>query len=66
MKRLANETFTNMPILPISANVTNSSADINASVILVSVMDFTDVPMLKIWPILVDTDININIGASLT
>ena len=26
-------------------------------------MDFSDVPMLKIWPILADTDINI--GASL-
>ena len=28
-------------------------------------MDFTDVPMLKIWPILADTDTDINIGASL-
>ena len=44
---LANETFTNMPnITDISADVANSSTDINDSVILVSVMDFTDVPML--------------------
>ena len=50
-------------ITDISADVANSSTDINASIILVSVMDFTDVPMLKIWPILADTDINI--GASL-
>ena len=28
-------------------------------------MDFTDVPMLKIWLILADTDTDINIGASL-
>ena len=28
-------------------------------------MDFTDVPMLKIWPILADTYTDINIGASL-
>ena len=52
-------------ITDISADVANSSTDINASVILVSVMDFTDVPMLKIWPILADTDTDINIGASL-
>ena len=52
-------------ITDISANVANSSIDINASVILVSVMDFTDVPMLKIWPILATTDTDINIGASL-
>ena len=63
---MANETFTNMPnITDISADVANSSTNINASVILVSVMDFTDVPMLKIWPILADTDTDINIGASL-
>ena len=52
-------------ITDISTDVANSSTDINASVILVSVMDFTDVPMLKIWPILADTDTDINIGASL-
>ena len=52
-------------ITDISANVANSSTDINASVILVSVMDFTDVLMLKIWLILADTDTDINIGASL-
>ena len=52
-------------ITDISADVANSSTDINASVILVSVMDFTDVPMLKIWLILADTDTDINIGASL-
>ena len=28
-------------------------------------MDFTGVPMLKIWPILADTDTDINIGTSL-
>ena len=42
----------------ISADVANFSTNIDASVILVSVIDFTDVPMLKIWPILADTDIN--------
>ena len=52
-------------ITDIGAGVANSSTDINDSVILVSVMDFTDVPMLKIWPILADTDTDINIGASL-
>ena len=35
----------------ISVNAGNFSTDINASVILVGVMDFTDVPMLKIWSI---------------
>ena len=55
-----------MPILTnISADVANHSTDINASVILVRIMDFTDVPMLKIWLILVNVDTNINIGASL-
>ena len=52
-------------ITDVSADVANSSTDINASIILVSVMYFTDVPMLKIWPILADTDTDINIGASL-
>ena len=52
-------------ITDISADVANSSTDINASIILVGVMYFTDVPMLKIWPILADTDSDINIGASL-
>ena len=52
-------------ITDISADVANSSTDINASVILVSVMDFTDVLMLKIWLILADTNTDINIGASL-
>ena len=28
-------------------------------------MDYIDVPMLKIWPILANTDTDINIGASL-
>ena len=28
-------------------------------------MDFTDVLMLKVWPILADTDTDIKIGASL-
>ena len=45
-------------ITDISANFANYSTDIN---VLVRVMDFTDVPMLKIWPILAD----INIGTSL-
>ena len=49
----------------ICADVADSSTDITASIISVSVMDFTDVPMLKIWPILADTDTNINIGAPL-
>ena len=35
-------------ITDISANVAKSSSNINASIMLVSVMDFTDVPMLKI------------------
>ena len=48
-----------------SADVANSSTDINASIILVSVMYFVDVPMLKIWLILADTDTDINIAASL-
>ena len=52
-------------ITNISADVADSSTDINASIISVSVVDFTDVPMLKIWPILADTDTDINIGASL-
>ena len=52
-----------LPIRQYCGDVANSSTDINASVILVSVMYFTDVLMLKIWPILADTDINI--GASL-
>ena len=47
----------------ISADVANSSTNIN--VILVSVMYFTDVLILKIWPILANTDTNVNIGASL-
>ena len=47
----------------ISADVANFCTNINASVILVSVIDFTDVPMLKIWPILAAT--NINTDASL-
>ena len=51
-----------LPISPISADVANPSTNINDSVILVSVMDFTDVPMLKIWPVLADTDTDINIG----
>ena len=52
-------------ITDIGADVTNSSTYINASIISVSVVDFTDVPMLKIWLILADTNTNINIGASL-
>ena len=44
---------TSLIITDISANVTNFSTDINASV-----MDSTDVLMLKIWPILADTDID--------
>ena len=55
----------NANITDISADVANSSTDINVSIILVSVMYFTDVPMLKIWPILAYTDTDINIGASL-
>ena len=47
----------------ISANITNSSTNINA--IIVSVIDFTDVPMLIMWLILADTNTDINIGASL-
>ena len=34
-------------ITDISADVADSSTDINASIISASVMDFTDVPMLK-------------------
>ena len=49
-------------ITDISTDVANSSTDINASIILVSVMD---VLMLKIWPILANTDTDINIGVSL-
>ena len=49
-------------ITDISADVVNSNTDINASIILVSVMDFTNVPMLKVWLTLANTD---NIGASL-
>ena len=52
-------------ITDISADVANSSTNINASIILVGVMYFTDVPMLKIWPILANTNTDINIGASL-
>ena len=54
-------------ITDISADVANSSTNINASIRLVSVMDFTSVLMLKIWLILADTDTDtdINIGASL-
>ena len=29
------------------------------------IMDFTDVPMLKVWPILANANTDINIGASL-
>ena len=47
------------------ANFSDISADVANSNALISVMDFTDVPMLKIWPILADTDTDINIGASL-
>ena len=48
-----------MPTLPILVPV------LTTGIILVSVMDFTDVLMLIIWPILVDTDTDIGIGASL-
>ena len=44
-------------IIDISADVANSSTDINASIILVGVMYFTDVPA--------NTNTDINIGASL-
>ena len=57
--------YANITNISADIDVANSSTDINASVILVSVMDFTDVPMLKIWPILADTDTDINIAASL-
>ena len=52
-------------ITDISADVANSSTDISASIILVNVMDFTDVPMLKMWSIMAYTNTNISIGASL-
>ena len=45
--------------------VANSSTDVNASIILVSLIDFTDVLMLKICPILAVTNTDINISASL-
>ena len=50
-------------ITDISADVAYSSTDINACKILVNVMDFTDMLMLKIWPILADA--SFYIGASL-
>lgn len=43
---------------------TNSSANVNAGIII-SLMDFTNVLMLKIFPILAITNTDINISASL-
>jgi len=62
---LANETHQYANITDISADVADSSTDINTSITSVSLMDFTDVLMLKIWLILANTDTDVNIGASL-
>lgn len=44
--------------------VANSSANVNAGIII-SLMDFTNVLMLKIFPILAITNTDINISVSL-